>query len=140
MGSSCCNHTTCIGYRLRRIIVVNLNPKRSDEPVWWGLFGAGGTWFAMLTPVTILVLGILVPLGVIGPESMNYLRVAGFVTSIIGALFVIGSISMPMWHAMHRLHHGMHDLKFHTGTAGKIACYAAAALATVLSVVFIFMI
>ena len=40
---------------------VNQNPKRSDEPIWWGLFGAGGTWFAMITPITILVLGILVP-------------------------------------------------------------------------------
>ncbi|MGY5845759.1 hypothetical protein ACXHPV_17925, partial [Vibrio cincinnatiensis] len=37
-----------------------------------------------------------------------------------GALFIIATLSLPMWHAMHRLHHGMHDLKFHTGLAGKI--------------------
>ncbi len=41
--------------------MINTNPKRSEEPVWWGLFGAGGSWFAMITPVTIFVLGILVP-------------------------------------------------------------------------------
>ncbi|MCG3760871.1 fumarate reductase subunit D, partial [Vibrio cincinnatiensis] len=54
--------------------------------------------------------------------------------------FIIATLSLPMWHAMHRLHHGMHDLKIHTGLAGKIACYAFAALISILSVVFIFLI
>ena len=120
--------------------MVDLNPKRSDEPVWWGLFGAGGSWFAMITPVTILVLGIMAPLGMLDAEALSYERVSGVVTSFIGALFTIGTLSLPMWHAMHRLHHGMHDLKFHTGTAGKVACYAIAFLVTALSVIFIFMI
>ncbi|MEF1165057.1 fumarate reductase subunit FrdD, partial [Vibrio parahaemolyticus] len=114
--------------------------KRSDEPIWWGLFGAGGTWFAMLTPITVLVLGILVPLGVIDAEAMSYERVSAFATSIIGALFIIGTLALPMWHAMHRVHHGMHDLKFHTGVIGKVACYAFAGLITALAVIFIFMI
>ena len=120
--------------------MINLHPKRSDEPVWWSLFGAGGTWFAMISPVTILVLGIMVPLGIISPEAVSYERAADFATSFIGALFVIATLSLPMWHGMHRLHHGMHDLKFHTGTAGKVACYAAAFLVTALSIIFVFMI
>ncbi|HHX8290617.1 fumarate reductase subunit FrdD [Vibrio diabolicus] len=119
---------------------VNTSPKRSDEPIWWGLFGAGGTWFAMITPITVLVLGILVPLGVIDAEAMSYERVSEFATSIIGALFIIGTLALPMWHAMHRVHHGMHDLKFHTDVIGKIACYAFAGLITALAVIFIFMI
>ncbi len=120
--------------------MINQNPKRSDEPVWWSLFGAGGTWFAMITPVTILVLGILVPLGIIDADALSYDRVADFATSIIGALFVIATLALPMWHAMHRVHHGMHDLKFHTGVVGKIACYGIAGFITGLSVVFICMI
>jgi fumarate reductase subunit D len=120
--------------------VINQNPKRSDEPVWWGLFGAGGTWFAMLTPVTILVLGIMGPLGILDAEALSYDRVAGFATNIIGALFIIGTIALPIWHAMHRVHHGMHDLKFHTGVFGKIACYGFAGILTALAIVFIFMI
>ncbi|MGF1721675.1 fumarate reductase subunit FrdD [Vibrio kyushuensis] len=119
---------------------VNKTPNRSDEPIWWGLFGAGGTWFAMITPVTILVLGILAPLGIIDAESLSYERVSAFATSIIGALFIIGTLALPMWHAMHRLHHGMHDLKFHTGVVGKVGCYFFAALISALSIIFILMI
>ncbi len=121
--------------------MINTNPKRSDEPVWWSLFGAGGTWFAMITPITVLVLGILAPLGVIDAEALSYERVSSFATSIIGALFIIGTLALPMWHAMHRVHHGMHDLKFHTlSVAGKIACYGFATIISALAVVFIFMI
>lgn len=117
--------------------MVDKNPKRSDEPVWWGLFGAGGTWFAMITPVTVLVLGILVPMGVI---DIAYERAADFVTSFIGGLFIIGTLALPMWHAMHRVHHGLHDIKIHIGTAGKVACYAIAGLVSTLAVVLTMMV
>ncbi|GAD90140.1 fumarate reductase subunit FrdD [Vibrio halioticoli] len=120
--------------------MINKHPKRSDEPVWWGLFGAGGSWFAMITPVTIFVLGILVPLGIIDANAMSYERVSAFVKTIIGALFVIATIALPMWHAMHRVHHGMHDLKLHTGVAGKVAAYFIAAFFSGLAVVFVFMV
>lgn len=118
---------------------VNTAPKRSDEPIWWSLFGAGGTWFAMVTPVTILVLGVLIPMGVIDSEALDYLRVKDFSSSLIGGLFIIATLALPMWHAMHRIHHGMHDLKIHAGLTGKIACYAFAGLISALAVIFIIM-
>lgn len=120
--------------------MINTNPKRSDEPVWWGLFGAGGSWFAMISPVTIFVLGILVPLGIIDADALSYERVTDFACNIIGALFIIGSLALPMFHAMHRVYHGMHDLKFHIGVVGKIACYGIAGFISALSVVFLIMI
>ncbi|MDC0610103.1 fumarate reductase subunit FrdD [Vibrio sp.] len=120
--------------------MINQHPKRSDEPVWWGLFGAGGTWFAMISPVTILVLGILGPLGIIDADAFSYERAAHFATNFIGAIFVILTLALPMWHAMHRVHHGMHDLKLHTGAAGKIICYGIAGVVTALGVIFVFMI
>ncbi len=120
--------------------MINQHPKRSDEPVWWSLFGAGGTWFAMVTPVTILVLGILVPMGIINPQALEYERVAAFAKTIIGGLFIILTLALPMWHGMHRVHHGMHDLKLHTGVVGKILCYAFAGLISALGIIFVFMV
>ncbi|MBU2896936.1 fumarate reductase subunit FrdD [Vibrio hepatarius] len=116
---------------------VDTTPKRSDEPIWWGLFGAGGTWFAMITPVTILVLGVLVPMGIIESNTLSYDRVQTFASSLIGGLFIIATLALPMWHAMHRIHHGMHDLKIHAGLIGKIACYALSAIISALAVIFI---
>ncbi len=119
---------------------VDRTPKRSDEPIWWGLFGAGGTWFAMITPITILVIGILAPLGIIDAEALSYERVSAFAKTIIGALFIIATLALPMWHAMHRVHHGMHDLKIHAGVLGKVICYFIAALISALSVIFLIMV
>ena len=112
---------------------IDRHPPRSEEPIWWSLFGAGGSWFAMFTPITVLLLGVLVPLGLLSPDYLNYERVHAFASSWVGALLILGSIILPLWHAMHRIHHGTHDLKLRLGLVGKVACYGFATLASLLS-------
>ena len=36
-----------------------------DEPLWWGLFSAGGVCFAVVLPAVILFIGLLLPLGLL---------------------------------------------------------------------------
>ncbi len=117
--------------------MLNYFPKRSDEPIWWGLFGAGGVWFAMLTPVTVLLMGILLPLQGLGVIDLSYENVVNLVSHPIGAMFTVLTLSLPMWHAMHRVHHGLHDLKFHIGSVGKYACYFSAFIVTLLAVIWV---
>jgi fumarate reductase subunit D len=38
--------------------------KRSNAPIFWALFGAGGMLSALLGPMLVFITGIAVPLGV----------------------------------------------------------------------------
>ncbi len=81
---------------------------RADEPIFWGLFGAGGVVAAFATPALILITGLLVPLGVL---QLDYASVEAFASNWLGKLILLVVICLPMWHACHRVYHGMHDLK-----------------------------
>ncbi|WP_301098276.1 fumarate reductase subunit FrdD [Otariodibacter sp.] len=104
-------------------------PKRSNEPVVWLLFGAGTTVTAILFPVLILLIGFLLPFGLISPE--NVIGFVSFLHSWIGKLAILIVLVFAVWGAMHRIHHGMHDFKLHI-PAGGIIFYGLSALYSVL--------
>ena len=100
---------------------------RSHEPIFWGLFGAGGVLTAFLTPVMILITGILVPLAIINPDALSYARVHGFATTWYGAGILLVLIALPLWHTLHRIYHGLHDIGVTRGRdLQQVACYGAA--------------
>lgn len=112
--------------------------KRSNEPIFWSLFGAGGTLAAFLTPIMILVTGILVPLGVLGDKALSYEQMHAFASNWLGKLILLAVISLPLWHSVHRIFHGLHDLGIHGNrNLYKLICYGAAGLGSVVALVVI---
>jgi fumarate reductase subunit D len=111
---------------------------RSNEPVFWSLFGAGGVVVAFILPVLILITGIAVPLGILSPEVMNYERVHAFASCWIGKLFILTVISLPLWHAAHRIFLSLHDLGINWGrTFFKWLFYGLAFLGTLIPLIML---
>jgi fumarate reductase subunit D len=105
--------------------------KRSHEPVFWALFGAGGMLSALVAPVLILVTGILVPLGVLLPaDTLSYARVLAFAQHPAGKLVMLALISLYVFHGCHRMLHSLHDLGVRTALGAKFAFYGFAVLVT----------
>ena len=50
----------------------------------------------------------------------------GFAQHWLGKLIVLTVIPLFLFHAAHRIYHGMHDIGVHAGTAAMAAIYGAA--------------
>lgn len=104
---------------------------RSNEPIVWSLFGAGGMVAAFFLPAIIIVIGLLYPLGMLDADALSYARVQNFSASWVGKLCWLTMISLPIWHAMHRIYHGLHDLKVGARGLCFYLCYGLAFATTV---------
>jgi succinate dehydrogenase subunit D len=106
---------------------------RSNEPIAWSLFGAGGVIAALVLPVMILLTGIAVPAGWISVGGLS-----GLVHHPLTRLFLFVVITLSLFHAAHRTRFVLTDLGL-KAVAGLVAaiCYAFAIVGTLLAVVFL---
>jgi len=108
--------------------------KRSNEPIFWSLFGAGGMLAALIGPALVLITGIAVPLGILLPaDTMIYAHMLAFAQSWIGKILLLAVIALFMWHAAHRIAILLHDFGVHAVTVVKVLCYGLAFAGTVIA-------
>ncbi|MDR1857300.1 MAG: fumarate reductase subunit D [Desulfovibrio sp.] len=100
--------------------------KRTNEPVFWGLFGAGGMFTAICAPALILVLLLLPTFG--GTAALG-----AFFGTTWGRLFLWLFISLSAWCGLHRIVHCLHDLKLECCKGAHTLIYLIALLVTVLA-------
>ena len=109
-------------------------PKRSNAPIFWGLFGAGGMLAALFGPMLVFITGIAVPLCFLLPaDTMSYPKMLAFAQNFIGKGFIFAVIALFMWHAVHRIFHSLHEFGIHAGFGMKVLCYGVAFVGTVIS-------
>lgn len=109
--------------------------KRSNEALVWPLFAAGGELTALVTPIMILLSGILIPMGMF-PEAMSYDRMIALLSNPFWALVLAAVLSLSAWHALYRLFRTLFDLGVRK-TLGmySIICFGAAGIITVVAFV-----
>jgi len=114
-------------FRLRQLL--------RPEPVFWGLFSAGGFVAALLLPITVGILGIAFAAGWLPKEALSYERVIDLVDHPLSKLYLLGLVSLPLFHWAHRfrytVHHqfGVHGLK----RLVAVACYGTAVTGSALA-------
>ena len=104
--------------------------KRSMQPVFWLLFGAGGMLSALIGWMLVLVTGLAVPMGALPADLLSYDHMIAFHRNWLGKAFTFVVISLFLWHGAHRIFHSLHDFGVHARTASVVACYGLAFLGT----------
>jgi len=105
---------------------------KSNEPIWWSLFSAGGVVAAFLIPIHIILTGIAWPLGLLPAEALDYSRVQALMSHPIARLYCFVLISLPLFHWAHRFRFTLMDLGLHgMNTLLAVLCYGSAIAGTV---------
>lgn len=113
---------------------MNTPLKRSNAPIFWALFGAGGMLSALFGAALVFITGIGAPLGLgISPTALSYANVHALATNFIGKGFLLAVVVLFLWHAGHRIFHSLHDIGIHAGTGAKLVCYGLPLLGTVVA-------
>jgi len=108
--------------------------KRSHDPVFWLLFGAGGMIAALIGPMLAWLSGIAGPLGIGVPEGlMSYRGMLAFSQNWAGKLFLFLVVTLILWHVALRIYHTLHDLGFHTGLGVKTGIYGVTLITTLMA-------
>ena len=98
--------------------------KRSNAPIYWSLFGAGGMLSALIAPGVALSLM---------SGRLDYAQVLAFAQNVVGKAFLFAVASLFLWHAAHRIFHTLHDFNIKPGVGAWLLCYGVALGATIVS-------
>ena len=108
--------------------------RRSNEPLFWSLFSAGGMLAALVAPALIVVTAFLV-----STNQVSFAHLHAIVSNPIIKVVLFAVASLTFFHWGHRFRHVLIDLGLRRfGQALAVACYLAALAGTVWAAVVVF--
>lgn len=108
---------------------------KSNKPIVWGPFAAGGTLTAFLTPA-LMLLTLLAALGH-APDLFSYENLRGFVGHWLAKAAIAGVVFLSLWSAAHRLRITAYDLGLRADLAVATLVYALALAGTAASIIYV---
>ena len=108
---------------------------KSNKPVVWGPFAAGGTVAAFAIPA-IIVLTLLVALGKT-PAGLSYAAVHAFAAHWLGKASIFVVVSLSLMGAMHRLRITCYDFGVRADSFVAAVVYLVAAAGTIAAAVIL---
>lgn len=102
-------------------------PIRSDEPIFWLLFGGGGMAVGIVFPAIVI---ILLAAGLSAPDLtsglLNFEQAKAIFGNWFVALVLFSAVFAAFFHAFHRMYHSLHDVGIHTTKLHHYVFYGAA--------------
>lgn len=108
---------------------------RSNKPIVWGPFAAGGTLTAFLTPALIL-LTLLAAVGH-APDLLAYERLHAVASHWLAKLAIVGIVFLSLWSAAHRLRITLYDLGVRADTLVATIVYLIAVAGTLCAIIYL---
>lgn len=112
---------------------------KSNEAIVWALFAGGGTLAAFITPVMVLITGLLIPFGLLSEDTLAYDKMLAMARNPIGKLLLFIVVFLPLWHAAHRVNASLHELGIRRGRRiVMLLCYGTPVLAGIIAAAYLF--
>ena len=115
---------------------------KSNEPIFWSLFSAGGMVAALFLPILMVITGFVVPNGFAPLDTLSYERVHSAISgSSIVKLVLFGVIALPFFHWAHRFKFTLVDIGLRKiSHLLSVLCYGGAISATVVTAIILWQI
>ncbi len=112
---------------------------KSNEPIFWALFSAGGMVAALFLPILMVITGFVVPNDL---DTLSYDRVQPAISdSSIVKLVLFGVIALPFFHWAHRFKFTLVDIGLRKiSLLLSVLCYGGAISATVVTAIILWQI
>ena len=107
---------------------------KSNKPIIWGTFAAGGTVAAFVAPVLILLF-LLAATGHV--PGLDYAKLHAFASHWLGKVVIFGVIFLLLWSQAHRLRITCFDFGLRADSLVATVFYAIAAVCSVATIMFL---